>query len=428
MQLFSVLYARGRDIILVFFLLTLSGYSYSQTLQTGTVKTGNKEAVGLVRRKPIEDASAESIRLLKKERRQMKKLSNLWKRRASEANASLSALESNTQKKTDRLLASLSNRIDSLRFAKKPKAVNLINQHPSFPDPSITKNSEAGKMVAPEIPEGLKIKEIQALDPLNRYKPDSAHIDRIVKDLLRKTTYGEALGKLEGTEAVLKQNQSKLLNNELPPVPDQEQLQRYAQAKAAKLATAEFEKIAPQIQEAQQKFAKYKKKMEWLKEGSGKNANSLKDDPFSKRLMYGGNVQMPTITPFSMVAAPFVGYRINKKFSAGLSMSYKSILGNNTSLVKSFGGEIGYRSFLDYKLIKHWFVHGEFERMSKTVNNMLQDGYDTNWQTNGYVGIGRQIKTFKNVNISATLLYNVANSDLKSYDSEQFQFRMGISR
>lgn len=208
---------------------------------------------------------------------------------------------------------------------------------------------------------------IELVDEVKQLKADSASADKIAETLVSKTEYGQELGKLNSQQDALShaKEQSAVLDKEMKALQeqakalqDQEQMQKYAKEKAAKLANADLEKFAPQIKQAQQQFTQYKKKMEWLKEGSGKNANSLKDEPFSKRFIYGGNFQVPELDPFSVVAAPFVGYRINKKFSSGVSVSYKSIIGKNDLKSKSFGAEIGYRVFTDYKLIKNWFAHG----------------------------------------------------------------------
>jgi hypothetical protein len=288
---------------------------------------------------------------------------------------------------------------------------------------------------AMKIEGAAEAKEI--LDEVKGFKADSASADKIAETLVNKTEYGKELGKLNGQQDALSQakeqsaamdKEMKAMQDQAKALQDQEQMQRYAKEKAAKLANADLAKFAPQIQQAQQQFTQYKKKMEWVKEGSGKNANSLKDEPFSKRFIYGGNFQIPELDPFSVVAAPFIGYRINKKFSSGVSVSYKSIIGKNDLKSKSFGAEVGYRVFTDYKVIKNWFAHGEFERMSKVIKNIDNDGTHTNWQSNGYIGAGRQINAIKGIKINAMFLVNILHKDLKYFDPDAFQFRFGVSK
>jgi hypothetical protein len=123
-----------------------------------------------------------------------------------------------------------------------------------------------------------------------------------------------------------------------------------------------------------------------------------------------------------------VGYRINKKFSSGISFSYKTVIGKNDLKTKSFGGEMGYRVFTDYKLIKNWFVHGEFERLSKAIKNTDKDGYHTIWQNNGYIGAGRQIDIVKGMKMNVMFLCNILHKDLKNFNQDAFQFRFGMSK
>ena len=145
--------------------------------------------------------------------------------------------------------------------------------------------------------EAMKVKEVGEakgiLDQAKAYKADSASADKIAEDLLQKTEYGKELGKLGGNEDAMTQaktqadkmsSEAKALQEQAKALQDQEQMKKYAKEKAAKLANGDLAKFAPQVQQAQQQFTKYKKKMEWVKEGSGENANSLKDEPFGKRL------------------------------------------------------------------------------------------------------------------------------------------------
>lgn len=285
--------------------------------------------------------------------------------------------------------------------------------------------------------EAMKVEEVaegkQYLDQITKYKNDSAAIDHLAEDLVNKSEYGKEIGKLGGQQDGLQQAKAQTEQmdqqlKEMQALKDKEQMQKYAKEKAAKLANADLAKFAPQVQEAQQQFSQYKKKMEWLKEGSEPKANSLKDEPLLKRFIYGGNFQIPEIEPLSIVAAPFIGYRINKKFSSGVGVSYKVIVGKNTFYSKAFGGEIGYRVFTDYKLIKNWFAHGEFERMSKTIRNSTGDGTITTWKNNGYIGVGRQMEISKGLKMNVMFLCNVLHEDLKDFNMNAFQFRFGISK
>lgn len=276
----------------------------------------------------------------------------------------------------------------------------------------------------------------EAFNQIKSYKKDSVSVDKVAEDLIGKTSEGKEFEKLKNQDSfgASKGEQEKLtqeaqkMQDEAKALQDQKQMERYAKEKASKLANDDLAKFAPQIQQAQQDFTKYKKKVEWVKEGTGPNANSLKDEPFKKRLTYGGNFQVPSLDPFSFVAAPFVGYRINKKFTSGVSLTYKATFGNKQLKTFSTGSEYGYRVFTDYKLIKSWFGHGEFEQIHQLVASSTKDEFKREWKSNAYIGVGRQIDAIKGMKINVMFLCNLLHKDLQYFNVNAFQFRFGVSK
>ena len=111
-----------------------------------------------------------------------------------------------------------------------------------------------------------------------------------------------------------------------------------------------------------------------------------------------------------------------------MSFSYKVTIGKSDLKTRRIGGDYGYRFFTDYKVIKNWFAHGEFERMSKSVKNVDKDGYHSEWKSNGYIGAGRQINIVKGMKMNVMFLVNILHKDLKYFDPNAFQFRFGLSR
>lgn len=436
MALFFVLTTRNLIGMVVAFLLAFSSYSSAQTPQLVSNELLVKQPIALPWLQPANPPSRASIRLLKMERRKLQRLSNLLKRRASGTNALLSASETTSQQNTHCLVKALSKEIDSLQCARRQLRSNNSDAltdpaSQALPTPLVTTSPLKEKIPVPGIEQaaqGKKLASIRHIDQVKGFRLDSAKVDEFIQNLVQKTEYGQQVKKLESNQQLLQQAQRDVIPSEADALQNKEQLQKYAEAKAAKLATSEFAQFAPQIQQAQQKFTKYKRKMEWLKEGSGKNANSLKGDSLSKRMIYGGNFQLTSMRPFSIVIAPLMGYRLNKKISMGVSISYKSILGKTPLQTKAFGGEIGYRVFADYKLVKSWFGHFEFESMNKSITNSTMEGYDKTWQNNGYIGIGRQIGSIKGVKITSIFLCNLFDKRLKNFEPAAFQFRVGLSK
>lgn len=413
------------------------------------------------------------LRLLGKEKREAEKVSRWLKSRVKGPNASLSALEQVVLDKTERRLDSLTKAIADLKTARnrndhgelagaakqqmhqslevgknQAASTHRLNEwrrlSPDSLKAAVSDSLQHGVLTAAGqsgTAEAMQAKEVQEvkelIDQVKTLEADSVGAAKIAETLVQKTEYGKALDQLNGPGEVLNQareqiktidQEAKALEEQVKALQDRERLQQYAREKAAKLAGAELASFAPQIQQAQQQFAKYKKKMEWLKEGSGKKANSLKEEPIGKRLVYGGNFQLPAINPFTIVAAPYLGYRLNKKFTSGISFSYRAVVGKNDPRTKAFGGEMGYRAFTDYRLVRNWFAHVELERMGKAVQNQGQDGYHTDWQSNAHIGAGRQINVVKGWKVNVLFLVNLLHEDLKYFGADAFQFRFGFGK
>jgi 5-bromo-4-chloroindolyl phosphate hydrolysis protein len=209
---------------------------------------------------------------------------------------------------------------------------------------------------------------------------------------------------------------------------DKQQLKSIARDKARALSKEDFAKFAPQLQQARSKLSDYKKEMARLKKGSSSNDNSLKGQPLKERFVYGGNFQLPSLRPLSITAAPYLGYKLDKKFVSGVSVTYNAVLDKNTFVSDSAKGEYGYRLFTDYKFIKDWFVHAEFEQINKSTKLFNSDNTLTSWQTNGYIGIGKKINLIKGLKANMFFLCNLMHKDLKYFDKDAFQLRIGLGK
>jgi hypothetical protein len=437
MSLFSLARICRRMIVLLVMLTQLACSAYSQ-IRRDTILSSEKPLY--LRSAAFQRATTpdESIYQLIREKKKMKRMDNLLKRRVSGTNAVLSELETNARANNQHLLKKISYHIDSLKSARaytnknyktEGKRNPLTDQQCSKLRTSVVDREKNARKKAAWA--SKKTTDLPVIEPINQLKtlrPDSASLKSGWEALLQRTTYGQVLKELGDSRAEeLLQNQA--LSESINALQDTEHLQHYLQAKAAKLATADFAAFAPQLQNVQESFVKYKRKMAWLKEGSGPNANALTGESMTKRLIYGGGLQNITLAPFSAVAAPFLGYQLTRKLSAGMRLSYKMVTGSHLPSTKPFGGEVGYSSFSEWKLFDAWFVHGEFERMSKAIPNGTKEGYEKHWRNNAYLGIGKQISVAGNLRITGLLLYNVlSNCSKDTFRAEPFQFRVSVSR
>ncbi|MFZ1451105.1 MAG: hypothetical protein WAT20_00285, partial [Ferruginibacter sp.] len=140
--------------------------------------------------------------------------------------------------------------------------------------------------------------------------------------------------------------------------------------------------------------------------------NMQKTKTFVQRLEYGSifdfeksNNYIPTIANIGVS----VGYKLNDKSVIGIGVNYKMGLGSIQRIRISHQG-LGFRSFVDWKLKKQFFVTGGFEMNYNATFNQIEQLKDhTAWQQSGLVGLTKKI-SFKSKLAKGTkvqLLYNM---------------------
>lgn len=144
----------------------------------------------------------------------------------------------------------------------------------------------------------------------------------------------------------------------------------------------------------------------------GFKPNTQKSKTFLQRLEYGSifdfekpNGYIPTIANIGVS----VGYKLNDKSVIGIGVNYKMGLGNIQRIRITHQG-LGFRSFIDWKLKKQFFVSGGFEMNYKASFKNIEQLKDYNaWQEAGLVGLTKKI-SFKSKLAKGTkvqLLYDM---------------------
>lgn len=159
--------------------------------------------------------------------------------------------------------------------------------------------------------------------------------------------------------------------------------------------------------------------------------NAQKSKTFMQRLEYGSNFQFAkasSIIPTTADIGLSVGYKINDKSIIGIGLSYKMGLGSIQHIKISHQG-IGFRSFIDWKLKKQFFVSGGFEmNYNAQFKNISQLKSYNDWQEAGLIGITKKVdvktKFFKGTKLQ--LLYDVLYRQHVPV-SQPVLFRVGYS-
>ena len=156
--------------------------------------------------------------------------------------------------------------------------------------------------------------------------------------------------------------------------------------------------------------------------------NTQKRKSFLKRLEYGGNVQFgktTTYIPSTSDIAFNVGYKINDKSVFGIAASYKAGLGNGLSDIRISHQGIGFRSYLDWKIKKNYFISGGYEKnhfsQFQSVRQLVEVA---DWQSSALLGISKRYKISKKIKGNIQILYDFLYREHHPI-SQPFVYRIG---
>lgn len=194
------------------------------------------------------------------------------------------------------------------------------------------------------------------------------------------------------------------------------------------------EVFSQNLQAAQAELTKLKDKI--IKAGGSSDTeipdfkpNMQKTKTFLQRLEYGFNLQFSknnSYLPGSTDMGLSIGYKLNDKSLVGIGASYKLGLGRIDKINLSSEG-IGFRSFMDWKLKKEFYVSGGFEmNYTSAFKKILQLREATAWQQAGLLGFSKKInlknKLMKGGKVQ--LLYDLLWRQHVPVN-KQFNFRIG---
>lgn len=154
-------------------------------------------------------------------------------------------------------------------------------------------------------------------------------------------------------------------------------------------------------------------------------SNNIKKSKFGNNIEYGWNIQTQkqnTYFPAVSDLALTVGYKLSPKSTLGVGSSYKLGWGKSIENMNLSSQGFGFRTFLDLKLLKQWWLYGGYE---KHYENSLTDLGVNNWQASGLIGLNRKIK-LKNKTLNTQLLYDFLYKSQQPH-RQPIVFRFGYS-
>lgn len=187
---------------------------------------------------------------------------------------------------------------------------------------------------------------------------------------------------------------------------------------------------AEQIQQVQSKMGELKQKYSSVVNSNDLSTatkrSSLKGEPFWKRLVIGGNLNLSETNPLSIDFAPVLGWKFNKLFEAGVTGAYRAKFGADKSGVNTFENEevYGYSIFANHMVFKNFFGYLEGENMS-TVTGTTEDSQRA-WQQSLLLGLGRKFKIAKFLEMQAIVSYNFLHDNSDGVYNSPVVFKTGL--
>ncbi len=266
-----------------------------------------------------------------------------------------------------------------------------------------------------------------ALDSLSKQQL-LTQSEELLEQQLKESDYFQDLEEALGNHQNIINEQNALIEAEQARMADYMN-QKALKEKMTSAAKDFIQEHASEIQSVQSEMNEMKQVYSNVPDSedlsSAVKQTSLEEEPFGKRLVFGGNFNIGKTDPFSLDLAPLIGYRFNKLFTAGISGSYR-IQFERDILQLSQGDETvyGYSVFLSHQVYRNFIGYLEGENKALSVQN--ESGRTTTWEKGLLTGIGRQFNFGHGKSIQILVLYNfLYQNDNELYNSP-LMFKTGI--
>ena len=291
---------------------------------------------------------------------------------------------------------------------------------------------------------------LETTELINKYLPKELHensgeLQKLYNDVnsrenIDKFIDQQAMKMDELAEVHKMSGQTGMMNTGMDALSSLDQLKIRESLKNNKIREQTLKKLADkgqeylsdhleQIPEVKEKMMELKKKYSYV--GSindlehAEKRNSLKDEPLRKRLVLGGNIQVKRAEPLSIDLSPSLGYKFNKKFTAGVTGTWRFAILYHTKYNFQIPSEMyGYGSYASYRIFNGFFGH--FEMESKCYSKKLDDITTQKIRANGlFIGIGNEYRIYKSLRGTVILMYNTLHND-QSPDPKPWQIKFGF--
>lgn len=186
-------------------------------------------------------------------------------------------------------------------------------------------------------------------------------------------------------------------------------------------------KIAPiqkEMAQLKQKYTSVQSMQELLEDPP----NPLHDLTFGQRMIYGNHLVLLSGDHFALDFSPFIGYRLNHRFSSGVALLYRlNFISYKKHQIHHLENDvIGLKAFGEYHTGKGFLGYLEVENARKIIAGQQADikTYEYVYAIN--VGVGKTFRLMKNWHSQVTVLYDLLHDKERSIMPGAVNFRVGL--
>jgi hypothetical protein len=153
-----------------------------------------------------------------------------------------------------------------------------------------------------------------------------------------------------------------------------------------------------------------------------------KTKTFLKRLSYGASIQLSKSSNYFPATGNIglsLGYKINDKSTAGVGASYIMGLGRDWGHMALSNQGLGFRSYMDWKIKKTYYVTGGYElNYMSQFSNIAQLRNLNFWQPSALIGLEKKYKISSKLQGNLQLLFDALYRQ-EVPAGQMFKFRVG---
>ncbi|WP_288341783.1 hypothetical protein [uncultured Roseivirga sp.] len=185
-----------------------------------------------------------------------------------------------------------------------------------------------------------------------------------------------------------------------------------------------FDDAMLKMQEAKEKFPS----LESLEE-TPKRYNPYRDEPFFKRLQYGGNISYVPQKPVSLDLALNVIYPVNKRISLGVETAGRIKLEKTNPTIQSqlnSQNQWSIRGVSRYQLKSAFYAQANYEASRTTILNTQDNTTAHGWYRTMLVGLGRRFTIREKIKLNITTFYDLFYNPQMSPNNSAWIVRLGF--